>query len=341
MLALVLLAAVNLANFDWANAASSAPPGIKDGAYMWYKFVDFNANKTDYTYVEFVEVHEHTAEMVIRTGLLNLNESEWSQHPPLYGHLDFESGDLTLVGATGGVGFSFWTNPSAHRNATSGFPLDNKGYYHVDCLVLESEKHEERSWYDKITGVLIQTSLLSDDLTTGIVILYETNIPVGRGANQWVMPFEIPADTTTYATVLIGSVVVIAVTAIVIVRFRKKRGTSQGVLVKRCPSCGYNNRDDAVFCSRCGSSLGAPRASVMKPESPVSVAPVMKPELHVTAAPVIRAEPPVSVVTFPRELGRTTVSPAQTRNVCRTCGHVNPEWIRHYCVRCAAEMKTD
>jgi len=27
-------------------------------------------------------------------------------------------------------------------------------------------------------------------------------------------------------------------------------------MVKRCPSCGYNNRDDATFCSSCGASVG-------------------------------------------------------------------------------------
>lgn len=342
MLALLLLAAVSLASFGWVNAASSPPPGIKDGAYMWYKLEDFNTNKTDYMYVEFVEVHEDTAEMLIRTGLLSLNESEWSQRPPLYGYLDFETGDLTLAGATGGVGVSFWTNPSAHRNATSGFPLDNKGYYQVDCLVLESEKHEERSWYDKITGVLIQTSFLSDDLTTRIVILYETSVPVGKGAtNQWVLPFETPADTMTYAAVLIGSVAVIAVATIGLVRFRRRRRASQGVLGKRCPSCGLKNKDDAVFCSRCGSSLAATGASVPTPEPPVSAAPVMKPELSVSVVPVTKPEPPVSMVAAPRELGRTIAGPVETRNVCRTCGHVNPDWIRQYCVRCAAEMKID
>jgi hypothetical protein len=350
MLTLVLLAAASLASFDCVNAASSAQdgasmlhPGIRDGGYMWYKFMDFNANKTDYIYVEFVEVHEHTAEMVVRTGLPNLNQSEWSQHPPFYGDLDFESGDLTLVGATDGVGLSFWTNPSAHVNATNGFPLDNEGYRQVDCFVVESE--QERSWYDKATGVLIETSFLTDDLTTGIVILYTSNIPVGQGAaNQWVLPLQIPADTMTYATVLIGLVAVVAVVAvaaIVLVRSRRKRRTAQGVLAKRCPSCGSKNRDDAAFCSRCRGPLAAPSARFMKPEFPVSVAPAMRPELYVTAAPVTRAEPPVSAVTPPRGLGRTTVSPGEMRNVCTTCGHVNPEWISIYCVRCGARLTID
>jgi hypothetical protein len=42
-------------------------------------------------------------------------------------------------------------------------------------------------------------------------------------------------------------------------------------LVKRCPSCGYNNRDDAVFCSSCGASLAAVGAPMMKPVPSVRV----------------------------------------------------------------------
>ncbi|MGB9022357.1 MAG: zinc ribbon domain-containing protein [Candidatus Bathyarchaeia archaeon] len=42
-------------------------------------------------------------------------------------------------------------------------------------------------------------------------------------------------------------------------------------MVKRCPSCGYNNRDDAVFCSSCGGSLAAPGALMMKPVPSVRV----------------------------------------------------------------------
>jgi hypothetical protein len=41
------------------------------------------------------------------------------------------------------------------------------------------------------------------------------------------------------------------------------------------------------------------------------------------------------------ELDRTIVGSAETRRVCRICGHVNPDWIRYCCVRCAAELKTD
>jgi hypothetical protein len=329
ILALVLLAAVNLGNLGWVNAASSAPPGIKDGAYMWYKSVDFTqANKTDYTYVEFMEVHEHTAEIAMRTGLLSLNESEWSGHPPLYGDLDFESGDITLVGATGQTVLSFWASPrNANNNAASGFAPDNKGYASVECWIHESETNGERSWYDKVTGVLVETSLQSGDQ---IVILYETNIPVGTGAtNQSILSLQAPADTTTYTAVLIGSLAAVVLVAAGLVRRRRRRETTQRLLVKRCPSCGSKNRDDAVFCSNCGNSLAAPSV------------PVTKPEPLVSATPVVRPEPTVSLATPLKEPDKTTAFPSETRNVCRTCGHVNPDWVRNYCVRCAARLKTD
>jgi len=338
ILTLLLLAAVNLANPHSVNAASSPPPGIRDGAYIWYKLLDFNTNETSYTYIEFVEAHEHTAELLIRPALPSLNESEWSQYPPSYGYLDFESGDFVLFEGTNGVGFSFWTNPSAHMNATSGFPPDNKGYGRLDCLVVESEL--ERSWYDKVTGVLIETIFLQGELTTAIVTLYSTSIPVGA-ASQLVMPFEISADTMTYAAALIGLVAAVAIATIGIRRFRKRRRIARGALARQCPSCGSKNRDDAVFCSRCGSSLAAPNGSVVKPEAPVSVPPVMRAEPPIPVAPAMRLEPPVGVVTPPREWARTTVSPAETRNVCRTCGHVNPDWNTVYCVRCAARLRVD
>ena len=41
-------------------------------------------------------------------------------------------------------------------------------------------------------------------------------------------------------------------------------------MVKKCPSCGYNNRDDAAFCSSCGASL-AGAAPALKPVPSVRV----------------------------------------------------------------------
>lgn len=48
-------------------------------------------------------------------------------------------------------------------------------------------------------------------------------------------------------------------------------------MVKRCPTCGYNNRDDAVFCSSCGTNL-----------STTGVQPALKP------VPSVRVVTPVS-----------------------------------------------
>ena len=43
-------------------------------------------------------------------------------------------------------------------------------------------------------------------------------------------------------------------------------------MVKRCPSCGYNNRDDATFCSSCGASVGvAVPGPALKPVPSVRV----------------------------------------------------------------------
>jgi hypothetical protein len=338
ILALLVLAAVSFANPHRVNAGSSPPSGIGNGAYMWYKFLDFDTNETSYMYIEFMEVQEHTAELAIRTGLPSLNQSERSQYPPSYGYLDFESGDFVLFEGTNGVGFSFWTNPSAHMNATSGFPPDNEGYRRLDCLVVESEL--ERSWYDKVTGVLIETIFLQGELTTAIVTLYSTSIPVGA-ASRSVMPFEISADTMTYAAALIGLVAAVAIATIGIRRFRKRKKIARGALARQCPSCGSKNRDDAVFCSRCGSSLAAPGAPVMKLEPPVSAASVMRPEPSVPVAPFMKAEPGAPAATPRQEWVRVTSSPVEARNVCRTCGHVNPDWNTVYCVRCAARLRVD
>jgi hypothetical protein len=42
-------------------------------------------------------------------------------------------------------------------------------------------------------------------------------------------------------------------------------------MVKKCPSCGYNNRDDAAFCSSCGASLAGAAAPALKPVPSVRV----------------------------------------------------------------------
>ncbi|MGA8904983.1 MAG: zinc ribbon domain-containing protein [Candidatus Bathyarchaeia archaeon] len=42
-------------------------------------------------------------------------------------------------------------------------------------------------------------------------------------------------------------------------------------MVRKCPACGYNNRDDAAFCSSCGSSLAGAAGPTLKPVPSVRV----------------------------------------------------------------------
>jgi len=42
-------------------------------------------------------------------------------------------------------------------------------------------------------------------------------------------------------------------------------------MVRKCPACGYNNRDDAAFCSSCGSSLAGGMGPALKPVPSVRV----------------------------------------------------------------------
>ena len=42
-------------------------------------------------------------------------------------------------------------------------------------------------------------------------------------------------------------------------------------MVKKCPSCGYMNRDDASFCSSCGASLAGAAVPTLKPVPSVRV----------------------------------------------------------------------
>ena len=42
-------------------------------------------------------------------------------------------------------------------------------------------------------------------------------------------------------------------------------------MVRKCLSCGYNNRDDAAFCSSCGGSLAGAAAPALKPVPSVRV----------------------------------------------------------------------
>ena len=56
-------------------------------------------------------------------------------------------------------------------------------------------------------------------------------------------------------------------------------------MVKRCPSCGYNNRDDATFCSSCGGSIGGT----------TTMSPTLKPVPSVRVVTPVSAGGPVRV----------------------------------------------
>jgi len=59
-----------------------------------------------------------------------------------------------------------------------------------------------------------------------------------------------------------------------ITSFKRNQGGKKRKLVRKCPTCGANNRDDASFCSACGTSLVAP-PSVKPVPSVRVVSPVM------------------------------------------------------------------
>jgi CDGSH-type Zn-finger protein len=56
-------------------------------------------------------------------------------------------------------------------------------------------------------------------------------------------------------------------------------------------------------------------------------------------APIMKSE--ASTASPHGEPDRTVASSTETARVCRICGHANPQWVRNYCVRCAAKLKAD
>ncbi len=63
-------------------------------------------------------------------------------------------------------------------------------------------------------------------------------------------------------------------------------------MVKKCPNCGVNNRDDAVFCSQCGTTFAQPPAAAPAAVPPPTVKPV--PSVRVVT-PMAPAAAPVRV----------------------------------------------
>ncbi len=56
-------------------------------------------------------------------------------------------------------------------------------------------------------------------------------------------------------------------------------------MVHKCPTCGYNNRDDAAFCSSCGASLGGGAGPMLKPVPSVRVVTPVSPGSPIRVPP--------------------------------------------------------
>jgi uncharacterized membrane protein YdcZ (DUF606 family) len=208
-LTLLLLAIVNATTFNQA-AAAKAPVWMKEGAYLKYKFSDASFHTIEVMYVEVEKVHEHTADIQI-----TVSHSENGPHNVYYGYLDLEAGGFTpLSGDRYPFYEEFWINPqSVNKPATSGLPPDNKDFSQLDCWILDSSEASAgvvRRWYDKVTGILIEVSLLVGGSATLTGVLYETDIPVG---NQLVTSVE------TYPVFLIAAFVAMIAGTVALVVF--------------------------------------------------------------------------------------------------------------------------
>jgi len=270
MLALLFLVVVNAADFHQVGAASSAPSWMKEGAYMKYKLMD--NNEAWYLYVEFAAVHENTAEMIFRAGV---NESEWRYSSSMHGFLDLVTGQLTPLGeGTYWATVPVWIPPQNIRvNGTewywytpdgSGFPPDNEYYSRVECWTfgtsmpppsehgLEMSDFWYPAWYDKVTGILIEMRAVSSrtGLVEATILLYETNIPVGRQGVGLAVVETLTANSMTYATVLIAAVGAVTVVFVAFVMLRKRTPIV-------CGQCGRKMRRGNAFCDKCGTALAS------------------------------------------------------------------------------------
>jgi hypothetical protein len=99
-------------------------------------------------------------------------------------------------------------------------------------------------------------------------------------------------------------------------------------MVKRCPSCGYNNRDDAAFCSSCGASL-AGAAPALKPVPSVRVV------TPVTAGGPIRVPAPGQCFYHP-SLPAVYVCNRCGRAICRDCSRAYMDLV--LCPQCYAAV---
>jgi len=127
--------------------------------------------------------------------------------------------------------------------------------------------------------------------------------------------------------------------------------------------CGLSSSKPLCDGSHERSGFTAPGPPVVRQDSPTNVAPVInreppiaeppfaearpaanvgpvtEPEVRVGTARVMEVEAPFGLATPAIELDRMTAVPVAGGNICKSCGHMNPEWVRSYCVRCAARLK--
>ena len=261
MLALSFLIVLNVADFHQAGAASSAPSWMRDGAYVRYKGVQTCTpatschaypNGTGYELIEFVAVHEDTADIQWTEGSTPQEESV-----PSYGYLDLKTGILTYLGKYEGttqsidpfpglvsyLSYFFWAPWISNQTlvvTVPGFPPDSSKYAGVECRLWSSNGGS--LWYDRVTDLLVERRVkwnTGEGSVVWIVTLYETNIPVG---NQALVSVE------TYPTVVVAVVAVVCLAAVGFAMFRRRTAIV-------CGQCGRKMHGGSIFCDKCGARM--------------------------------------------------------------------------------------
>jgi len=131
----------------------------------------------------------------------------------------------------------------------------------------------------------------------------------------------IPATQQQAAITTESLAIGIAVAAAILILLTLDLGRSwrrtRTQLVNRCESCGYQLEDRDEYCYMCGTRVGM-RPSIPEPQQQTKVQ-------------------------QPRQSTESdlTKEMQNLHNVCRSCGHENPDWITTYCVRCGARLQSD
>ena len=105
-------------------------------------------------------------------------------------------------------------------------------------------------------------------------------------------------------------------------------------MVKKCPTCGANNRDDAAFCSSCGTSFtAAPIPTAAPTVKPVPSVRVVSPVVQPGAA--VRVPPPGMCYYHPN-LPAVYVCNRCGRPICRDCAKPYSDLV--LCPQCCAHV---